>query len=223
MSTFISVTDTLVLFQHAMRRRPFPQRSRPMSRFLIRDALLVSYCVIALLIAGCGSEAPEAMLKRALSDKSMPDSKAVELIAKASFKGTEVSTVPAADGKVVATISIHGVDESRMPPSVIDTAQGGVNNAMKQANLMMFLRDFAEFIEHARQRNLNEVVLTIKTPTFSEGKIQNWVDTYRLRLSADKFDKILQLKQLDLKDQNAAAERIWTIEHDGFGQFSYQK
>lgn len=194
-----------------------------MLRNWLHISLLVSYVALTLFTAGCGSESPEAMLKRALSDKSLPDAAAVELIAKASFKGTEVSTKPAPDGKIAATISIHGVDESRLPPSVIDTAQGGINSAMKQANLMMFLSDFREFIEHARQRNLGEVVLTIKTPTFSQGKVDNWVDTYRLRLTADKFDKLLQLKSLDLKEQNAAAEKLWTVELDGFGQFNYQK
>lgn len=87
---------------------------------------------------------------------------------------------------------------------------------------MMFLGDFRKFIEHARQRNLGEVVLTIKTPTFSQGKIDNWIDTYRLRLTPDKFDKLQQLAALDLIEQNVAAEEIWTVEYDGFAQFHYQ-
>jgi hypothetical protein len=52
------------------------------------------------------------MLQRGLNDKSLPDTIAVELIAKANFQGSEVTTQSTADNKVAATISIHGADES---------------------------------------------------------------------------------------------------------------
>ncbi len=195
-----------------------------MSLLFFRVCLVITCAAVGLATIGCSSESTQEMLERALSDASISDSDAVELVAKAILDTAEVSGEVASDGKVLATISVHGEDESGLPPSVIDTAEGGINNAMKHIQLALFIEDFARFVENGRQRNLGEVVLTIKTATFSDGQLDDWVDTYRLRLSSDRFDQFLQVAQFDDWDKRVAtAERTWTVEFDVFDQFTYQE
>ena len=140
------------------------------------------------------------MRQRAISDQTLSDSEAIELIAKATFQGVSVSTEIDGDGKIQANISAHGVDDSKVPPSMLKTAEGGINNAMKKIQLMMFIRHFVTFVQAAKGRNLDSVTLTLQTPTASDDNGLDWIDTYRDRLGRDKFEDFLKAVKVAGRD-----------------------
>jgi hypothetical protein len=112
---------------------------------------------------------------------------------------------------------------SGMPASVIDTARGGIHNAMKEIQLMTLVPKMAKFIERGQSRRLGDLVLTLKTPEVDGGKVVDWVETYRFRLPAAKFQAFLTASKVDPKDTTAVMEKIWSVEFDGFDQFVYSK
>ena len=110
-----------------------------------------------------------------------------------------------------------------MPASVIDTAQGGIVNAMKKVRLITLGEQLEKFVERGRKRKLGDLVVTLKIPEVAGGKVLDWVDVYRFRLPADRFDQYLAARKLKTKYDPQSMEKIWDVDLDSFNQFTYSK
>ena len=191
-----------------------------MNLLLVRSAWLAVVC--SLMIApGCAPkpETSAQMLERA---KTLPDPEALILIARARFRNfEEAATLPPSGGKVAAFVTVRGDDISVLPASIVKTAQGGIHNAIKRIQMMPLLRDLDRFLKEGKARNLGDVTLTLKTPTASGGRAQDWIEAYRLMLPAKAVDKYLKTSDLEVDARIAAAERIWKVEFDRFKDFQF--
>ncbi len=193
-------------------------------RTTIRTVSVFSLAVMTVALStGCHRETKAEKVQRALTDTALPDDQAVALLAEGIFDLESASTETGTNGGLATVCTVRGEDMSGMPASVIDTAQGGIHNAMKEIQLMTLVRKLATFIERGQKRKLGDLVLTLKTPEVAGSKVIDWVETYRLRLPATKFQAFLTASKLDLKNTSAVMEKIWSVEFDGFGQFVYSK
>lgn len=179
---------------------------------------------VALVLAtGCHAESKQEKARRALTDHSLSDAQAIELLAEGIFDLEKATTEVGADGQVDATVIVRGADVSQMPGSVVDTAQGGIVSAMKKIHLITLGGQLEKFVARGRERKLGDLIVTLKIPEIAGGEVLNWVDAYRFRLPADRFDQYLAARKLETKYDPQAMEKIWLVDLDSFNQFTYSK
>lgn len=195
-----------------------------LSRPSVRSVILSLLCLT--LHAGCGTKEVKpdrkALLEKGLNDTSIPDEQALILIAQGTFRELEsASTLPPVKGKVMTIVNVHGQDVSSLSGSIVEKAGSEVGTMMRKIQFVGVLRDLDRFIKEGRKRNLGDLTFTLKTPTVSEGKVEQWIDTYRFKLPEKAFDRYLQTDSLESEQRLLAAQRLWKVELDEFSKFRY--
>jgi hypothetical protein len=107
---------------------------------------------------GCHHETRDEKVHRAMTDAALPDDQAVALLAEGIFDLESASTETGNDGGAITVLAVRGEDMSGMPASVIDTARGGIHNAMKEIQLMTLVPKMAKFIERGQSRRLGDLL-----------------------------------------------------------------
>lgn len=178
-----------------------------------------------ILFTACHSETKKERAARALREGKLSDSQTIQCFAESILDVEDASTEVGKDGRVAAKLVARGEDMSGMPASVIDTAQGGINNAMKVIQLTQLSHRLAALIDSGRSKKLGDLDVTLKVPECSGGKVIDWVDVYRFQLPTTRFKQFLAAEGLsgNLDSKCAAVEKTWRVEFDYFNQFVYKK
>lgn len=155
------------------------------------------------------------------NDKTLSDEQAIQEFAYANFSHADVKTT--AKGKdITAEISFHGWNESRVADTQINPL-GGIGSAFQFGQMLRLIRDLDDFIPLAKERGLKTLVATLQTPTYVGHDVEEWVDTYRVRLNAAQIDNFIKSKSLDLEKRIKMAPSLWKVELDRFKEFSYER
>lgn len=184
---------------------------------------LTIFCVCIAILPAC-SKPPKTFEERVAeikNDKELSDEQAIQEFAYAGFSYANVKT--STKGKdITAEVSFHGYDESRVADVNIDPP-GGLGSAFQFGQMLRLFRDLDDFVPLAKERGLKTLVATLQTPTYDGHEVNEWVDTYRIRLNSNQIDNFIKSKSLDLEKRIKMAPGLWKVELDRFKEFSYER
>ena len=185
--------------------------------------LLTLILLIAATFTACRKEPKtfDERLKEIQGNPKLSQEQVIEELAYLCFRidAVEVST----KGKdVMVDLAFHGWDESRVADIAIDPP-GGIASAYQFAQMIKLFTDFDEFLPLAKERGLSTFVATLQTPTYTGSEVDEWVDTYRVRLNSKQIDNFLKSRSMDLEKRIKMAATFWKVELDRFKEFSYEQ